>query len=608
MSGIAGIIDFSGAPIPPGLIEAMTSEMSHRGPDGITHWVGGNAAFGHCMLHTTLESLTERQPLNDVDSGYVLIADGRVDNWEELRASLQLPRANDAELMLAAYKRWDVDFPSRLEGDFAVAIWDCKKQSLFCARDIHGIKPFYYHFDGRFFSFASELASLLDLPWVESNLDVGMVAEWLGYAWTSREDTFWTGIKRLLPAHVLSATPNSDKKIHEYWRPILDAPLEYQSDEEAIEHYRALIKDVVRRTCRSHKPVAFEVSGGLDSSAVFSVADSLSKQDQFPAPSMQGYTMDTRGTPADEMTFVDSVSSFLGRAIVPCPIFLPDLAWYRDRTRRFRDFAGFPSSVLGQNMHRTAHAAGTVVVVGGQGGDEWLGAWNPDTRYTDLIHSGNLSSAWALFVSEPTTAWSILRHTILPELLGRPPYYRAKRAAWLVKPLQQKLARRAKPVSFNQSHLRPSHRMRLNMLKDPFYGHANDLGDKLYAHLGMENRSPMLNKQIVQFAFSTPENLRFRAGTEKWLHRQAMQSYLPLSLIHRADKSPFISTFDLAIQEASTRLKCVAKNRSEWIDQIIAQPTPIGRILYGDASGADYWQCWSLLMCDLLAELNARKG
>ncbi len=88
MSGIAGIIHFDGKPVEPGLIEKMTRAMAHRGPDGINHWVKGSVALGQCMLRTTPESLEEHQPLTNEDESLVLVMDGRVDNWEELRKEL----------------------------------------------------------------------------------------------------------------------------------------------------------------------------------------------------------------------------------------------------------------------------------------------------------------------------------------------------------------------------------------------------------------------------------------------------------------------------------------------------------------------------------------
>ena len=107
MSGIAGIIHFDGRPVEPGQVEAMTASMPYRGPDGIHHWRKGNVALGHCMMHTTPESLEETQPLTNQDESLVLVMDGRVDNWEELRRELLskgavLRTQADAELVLRA--------------------------------------------------------------------------------------------------------------------------------------------------------------------------------------------------------------------------------------------------------------------------------------------------------------------------------------------------------------------------------------------------------------------------------------------------------------------------------------------------------------------------
>ena len=162
MSGIAGIIHFDGKPVEPGLIEKMTSAMAHRGPDGIHHWVKGSVALGQCMLRTTPESLEEHQPLTNEDESLVLVMDGRVDNWEELRRELLargavLRNRSDAELVLRAYETWGRDCLAHIDGDFALVIWDARRREAFCARDRVGNKPFHYQLQGETFVFASEL-------------------------------------------------------------------------------------------------------------------------------------------------------------------------------------------------------------------------------------------------------------------------------------------------------------------------------------------------------------------------------------------------------------------------------------------------------------------
>src|SRR5262245_22055975 len=133
MSGIAGVVRFDGMPIEPGLIEGMTSALSHRGPDGLSQWSDGPVGMGHCLLQTTPESLGETQPLLSSDGSLVLVMDGRVDNCEEVRAALMqkgahLRTRSDAELVLHAYERWGRDCVRHIDGDFAVVIWDAHRR------------------------------------------------------------------------------------------------------------------------------------------------------------------------------------------------------------------------------------------------------------------------------------------------------------------------------------------------------------------------------------------------------------------------------------------------------------------------------------------------
>ena len=209
MSGITGIVRFDRTAIDPEFIPLMTNAMAYRGPDGIHHWHEMNAGFGHCALHTTPESRRERQPLVESASGLTLVMAGRADNWQELRAQLSphdghMQTATDAELVLAAFKLWGERFIDYLDGDFALALWSRETQRLFCFRDRLGAKPFHYHWNGRIFSFASDVRALLQLPWIAPKPNLGKIAEVLANEWLSYDETFWQEIHSLPPAHSLT--------------------------------------------------------------------------------------------------------------------------------------------------------------------------------------------------------------------------------------------------------------------------------------------------------------------------------------------------------------------------------------------------------------------
>ena len=169
MSGISGIFYLDGRPVQDREILAVTNAMRHRGPDGSAVWTQGVVALGHNLFKTTPESNFDRQPLWSEQDMLAITCDARIDNRDELIELLAIrhPHAEvpDSEIILRSYATWGEDRPKRLVGDFSFAIWDKRTESLFCARDRFGVKPFCYCFlPGRFFAFATQIKALLELP------------------------------------------------------------------------------------------------------------------------------------------------------------------------------------------------------------------------------------------------------------------------------------------------------------------------------------------------------------------------------------------------------------------------------------------------------------
>ena len=205
MSAIVGMLFADGRPVDPGDLERMTAPLAHRGPDGKGTWLGGRVGLGHLLLTTTPESQNERLPLER--DGLTITADARLDNRDELLRALDIsPAAPDGELILAAYGRWGEACPARLLGDFAFAVWDTRRRILFAARDHFGVKPLYYFCSPGVFAFASELKALLPVPFVPRRLDEERVADYLLSLGEDTESTFYRDIRRLPPAHTITAT------------------------------------------------------------------------------------------------------------------------------------------------------------------------------------------------------------------------------------------------------------------------------------------------------------------------------------------------------------------------------------------------------------------
>ena len=273
MSGIAGIIHFDGRPVGPGQVEAMTAAMHYRGPDGINHWRRGNVALGQCMLRTTPESLEENQPLTNEDESLVLVMDGRVDNFEELRRELlgrgaMLRTRADTELVLRAYDLWGEDCPDRIIGEYVFFIWDARRQRFFAARDAAGTRHFYYHAGNGWFAFASEIKGLLTLP-IDRRLNESRLLDYLVPEFDRDDEvgTFYQGILRMPAGHAMSVNA-AGPRIWRWWKPGELSEQKFASMEECTDAFMDQLRVAVKCRLRSIKPVGAMLSGGLDSSSI----------------------------------------------------------------------------------------------------------------------------------------------------------------------------------------------------------------------------------------------------------------------------------------------------------------------------------------------------
>ena len=227
----------------------MTQLMEHRGPDGARHWVQGPIAMGHRALNTTPESSLERQPLLDEAAGLGLTFDGRIDNRDELKSVLAADRTNgrvetDAELVLAAYRKWGEECPEHLLGDFAFAIWDEPRKRLFCARDHLGVRPFFYAAVGDTFVCASEIRALFAVPSLKMEPNLAIITMRLLGRSVEFDETLYKGVSRLPMAHRLTITREAIRT-RRYWDIDPAHEIRYRNDEEYGEHFRELFFDAV---------------------------------------------------------------------------------------------------------------------------------------------------------------------------------------------------------------------------------------------------------------------------------------------------------------------------------------------------------------------------
>lgn len=624
MSGIVGIIHFDGKPVASGQIEQMSTALAYRGPDGITHWVNGPVALGQCMLRTTPEALEEAQPLANEDQSLILVMDGRVDNWATLRQQLLAKGAvlrsrADAELVLRSYEIWGKQCLQQMEGDFALAIWDAKRQTVFCARDPLGNKPFHYHWQGNTLAFASELHPLLALPWVKQTVNEGMVAEFLAGDWYSSEETLWQGILRLVAAHTLEANAQG-VRLTQYWQPDIEATLPYTSEQEYVEHYRELVFESIRRQSRCHKPVAVEVSGGLDSSAVFCVAEELRRTDHLPAPGIAGYTFaftDSRTAnhrAANELAYARDIGQYWGVPIHEIAPTMPPLAWYAEQADRYHEFVGFPNGSMSLALRETAVQQGSCVLLTGEGGDQWANGsrfyyaeelaqrhWRAlyDCLQADTTAFGRKQAiSWFLrfgcFPNLPTAFQNAARRGA--RHLRKTAPLRANARFWLATSQSERLVNRVVSTDFQVR--RPDQKELLAKLYLPFYIQVMERAERDAARSAIELRHPLHTAPIAQLAFATPTRLRLRGDLSKVIHRQALQKVMPATVLARKDKAEFSVVFRTRLDEIQSLLtEAIPQRRPEWVNaQGMAQLYQLYQS--NPQKGWPLWILWAIYLCD----------
>lgn len=278
MCGIAGIFNVLGAPVSVSVLKRMADAVRHRGPDGEGIWSSSFIGFGHRRLAILDLSPLGHQPMQTDDGTVVLVYNGEIYNFQNLRLELeakgyQFRSSGDTEVLLNAYHAWGEKCVERLNGMFAFAVWDSRNHRLFLARDRYGIKPLYYSFKGGTLVFGSEIKSILEHPAMSAQVSVPALNEYFSFQNILTDLTLFEGVKLLPPAHTLTLTLGdlSSLVIREYW------DFEFRESDtcteaEYMEELHRLFEQAVNRQLVSDVEIGSYLSGGMDSGAVTCLA------------------------------------------------------------------------------------------------------------------------------------------------------------------------------------------------------------------------------------------------------------------------------------------------------------------------------------------------
>ncbi len=254
------------------LIEKMNNAIAHRGPDGEGFYIDKDVALGHRRL-SIIDLSTGDQPMFNEDGNIVIVFNGEIYNYVELKSELQkkhkFKTKSDTEVLIHGYEQWGKELPKKLRGMFAFAIYDKKKKTLFMARDHFGIKPIYYAQMNGTFMFGSEIKSLMQHPSFEKELNEDILKTYLSFSFTPTTETFFKNVYRLDAAHSLTYK-NGKIKIERYYKK--EFKEKDMSFDEAVTDIEAIMKDSVDRHLLSDVEVGSFLSSGVDSSYIVALA------------------------------------------------------------------------------------------------------------------------------------------------------------------------------------------------------------------------------------------------------------------------------------------------------------------------------------------------
>lgn len=548
------LYNLDGRPVSAADIGRLTCAVTHRGPDGIGHWVKGAVGLGHCLLATTPEALHERQPLRDPLTGSVLTFDGRLDNRTELKDALERRGTEpvddgDAALVLAAYRQWGLAAPARLLGDFALAVWDPSRQHVFCARDPLGKRAFCYLHDRRRFVAGTELRQVLADPEVDRTPNEGMVAEYLASAITNSEETLYAGVRRLPAGHMLLVDARK-LQVTRWWSPDPSYEIRYPSDADYASALLELLREAVACRSRVVGRLGIELSGGLDSTTIASIATDLRKSGVSAPESIETFSLVFPGLCCDETPFIELAVGAL--RVVAHRISGAHESGTPETTGQL-DFPFYPNGTMANGLKAHAATRGCRVLLTGFGGDDWLSG--SPYRVADDLRRLRLARPIRQLLAELTQSQepdrlslvAAYRLGILPLMGSRirqmvrriiPPPDR--RPSWLPHRFASRVALEER-IALSALPLFRSHAQQ-DIYASATSGvaiHGTEMEERLTAAFGLEQRHPLDDLRIVTFALAIPEDQRWHSGETRVVLRRAMQGRLPEAIRRRQSKPDF---------------------------------------------------------------------
>ncbi|MEK3788927.1 MULTISPECIES: asparagine synthase (glutamine-hydrolyzing) [Paenibacillus] len=541
MCGITGFIQWNtDLTRQSNLLLQMTNTLVSRGPDASGTWISNPCAFGHRRL-SVMDPENGAQPMirKREDTTYTIVYNGEIYNAPELKLELQqrghsFTTQCDTEVLLVAYMEWGPDCVDRLNGIFAFAIWDGKEEQVFMARDRLGVKPFFYSETKDAFIFGSEPKALLQHPDVEAVVHADGLAEIfiVGPARTPGHGVY-ASIKELRPGQTLTYDRNGSR-IRTYWK--LESAAHEDNVEDTAAKVKELLQDTVERQLASDVPVCSLLSGGLDSSALSSLAvryynrtgqgqihtysvDYVDNDKHFKAHSFQ---------PGADAPWIQRMVEDLNTQHHWIEFDTPEVVEALEYSTRTRDLPGMADVDSSLYLFCREIKKGATVAISGEAADEVFGGY-PWFHREEMLNAGTFP--WAV-------APELRANLLSPEIRD-----------W-IKPLeylQDRYSEAVGEVPRLQGETGKAAQMRvmsyLNITR--FMPTLLDRKDRMSMGVGLEVRVPYCDHRLVQYVWNIPWEIKVTGNREKGILRKALEGVLPDDVLYRK-KSPYPKTHNPA--------------------------------------------------------------
>ncbi|HEX6505121.1 MAG TPA: asparagine synthase (glutamine-hydrolyzing) [Terriglobales bacterium] len=558
MCGIAGILEFRrDAKADTTVLRNMCAAMEHRGPDDEGVYTSGPVGIGMRRL-SIVDLATGHQPITNEDHSLWIVFNGEIYNHAALREDLiarghAYTTHSDTETIIHLYEEYGKDCVQHLRGMFAFAIWNSARKTLFVARDRLGIKPLYYRITPDRFLFASEIKVLMTHPESRPRFRRAALPEFLAFGYLSGEETFYEGVRKLMPGHTLEIDAAGEPRIRQYWDLPQNAEPIHRDERYFVSSYRDLLEGAVSSHLMSDVPLGVFLSGGLDSSAVAALMTKIRRE---PIETFSvGYTEHSYS----ELPFARQVAHHLNsvhhEVLVSREDFfdaLPGLIWHEDEP------IVWPSSVALYFVARLGRQRVKVVLTG-EGSDETLGGYS---RYAFTLKNAAMHRVYrnmlprrlrtAIRDAIATSAWihATARRKLSHTFLGRDGdswvsfYFDNFFSAFSQDDQSELLADAVKEEFTPDSAYRnvlafwehSSGELLQRLLYTDIKTYLVELlmkQDNMSMATSIESRVPFLDHVLVEWAMRVPAAVQIQGTAGKRILKKAMEDLLPHAILYR---------------------------------------------------------------------------